>query len=159
MLEYLLHQLQQRLCPPSSAFGSSLDPFACGFHSEKGHYTCLQHLKSLYGLIVAPRLWYQHLSGALRKEGFKTCANNPCLLYKDTIMVVLVYVDDLGIAYCNQSDLNKLFSNLESKRLNFTRKGTFTDFLGINFTKDSANGTLSLTPKGLIQKIKEATGM
>jgi hypothetical protein len=48
----------------------------CGFHSEKGHNTSLQHLKSLYGLSVAPRLWYQHLSEALRKEGFKTCAND-----------------------------------------------------------------------------------
>ena len=42
-------------------------------------------LKSLYGLSVAPRLWYQHLLEALREEGFKTCANDPCLLYKDTL--------------------------------------------------------------------------
>jgi hypothetical protein len=42
-----------------------------GFHSPRGHATCLQLLKSLYGLSVAPRLWYQHLSQALREEGFK----------------------------------------------------------------------------------------
>ena len=118
-----------------------------GFHSGQGHNTCLQLLKSLYGLSVAPRLWYQHLSEALREEGFKPCANDPCLLYKDTIMVVL-YVDDLGIAYSNQSDLDNLFANLESKNLSFTREGTFTDFLGINFTKNSSNGTLTLTQKG-----------
>ncbi|KAI2500678.1 hypothetical protein MHU86_13828 [Fragilaria crotonensis] len=35
----------------------------------------------------------------------------------------------------------------------------FTDFLGMNFTRDAPNGTLTLTQKGLIQKIKEATGM
>ena len=57
----------------------------------------------------------------------------PCMLYKDTIMVVL-YADDLGIAYCNKSNLNKLFSNLKSKGL-------------------------TLTQKGLIQKINEAIGM
>ena len=107
---------------------------------------------------MAPRLWYQHLSEALREEGFKACANDPCLLYKDTIMVVL-YVDDLGIAYRDQNDLDKLFANLEAKGLSFTREGTFTDFLGINFTRDATNGTLTLTQKGLIQKIKEATGM
>ncbi|KAI2505950.1 transposable element-like protein [Fragilaria crotonensis] len=129
-----------------------------GFHSPRGHATCLRLLKSLYGLSVAPRLWYQHLSEALREEGFKACANDPCLLYKDTIMVVL-YVDDLGIAYRDQSDLDKLFANLEAKNLSFTREGTFTDFLGINFTRDATNGTLTLTQKGLIQKIKEATGM
>ncbi|KAI2508990.1 hypothetical protein MHU86_5366 [Fragilaria crotonensis] len=129
-----------------------------GFHSPRGHATCLRLLKSLYGLSVAPRLWYQHLSEALREEGFKACANDPCLLYKDTIMVVL-YVDDLGIAYRDQNDLDKLFANLEAKGLTFTREGTFTDFLGINFTRDATNGTLTLTQKGLIQKIKEATGM
>ena len=84
---------------------------------------------------MAPQLWFQHLSEALREEGFKACAHDPCLLYKDTIMVIL-YVDGLGIAYCNQSHLNKLFSNLDAKNLSFTRKGTFTDFLGINFTRD-----------------------
>ena len=129
-----------------------------GFRSEQGSNTCLRLLKSLYGLSVAPRLWYQHLSEALREEGFKPCANDPCLLFKDTIMVVL-YVDDLGIAYSNQSDLEKLFANLESKSLSFTREGTFTDFLGINFTKNPTNGTLTLTQKGLIQKIVDATGM
>jgi hypothetical protein len=92
-------------------------------------------LKSLYGLSAAPRLWYQHLSEVLREEGFKTCANDPCLLYKETIMVVL-YVDDLGMACSNKNDVKKLFSNLESKGLNFT-----------NFTKNAANGTLTLTKK------------
>jgi hypothetical protein len=73
--------------------------------------------------------------------------------------MVVLYVDDLGFVYSNESDLKKLFSNLESKGLNFTRKGTFTDFLGIkNFTTNPAIGTLTLTQKGLIQKIKEANG-
>ena len=129
-----------------------------GFRSELGSNTCLRLLKSLYGLSVAPRLWYEHLSDALREEDFKSCANDPCLLYKDTILIV-IYVDDLGIAYSDKKDLEKLFANLESKGLTFTREGTFTDFLGINFTKDSQKGTLTLTQKGLIKKIVEATGM
>ena len=73
--------------------------------------------------------------------------------------MVVLYVDDLGIAYSNKEDLEKLFANLESKGLSFTREGTFTDFLGIKFTKDAKIGTLTLTQKGLINKIKEATGM
>jgi hypothetical protein len=69
------------------------------------------------------------LSNPLRDEGFKNCANDPCLLYKDTIMVV-IYVDDLGIAFSNQrGDLDKLFENLDAKGFSFTREGSFTDFL------------------------------
>jgi hypothetical protein len=48
--------------------------------------------------------------------------------------MVVLYVDNLRIAYCNKNELNKLFSNMESKGLNLTREGTFTDFLMINFT-------------------------
>ncbi|KAI2512069.1 hypothetical protein MHU86_2357 [Fragilaria crotonensis] len=73
--------------------------------------------------------------------------------------MVVIYVDDLGIAFSNQRDLDELFANLDAKGFSFTKEGTFTDFLGINFVKDPKNGTLTLTQKGLIQKIQEATGM
>ncbi|KAI2500827.1 hypothetical protein MHU86_13613 [Fragilaria crotonensis] len=73
--------------------------------------------------------------------------------------MVVIYVDDLGIAFSNQCDLDKLFANLDARGFSFTKEGTFTDFLGINFVKDAKTGTLTLTQKGLIQKIQEATGM
>ena len=83
---------------------------------------------------------------------------DPCFLFKETIMVVL-YVDDVGIAYAHESDLNKLLEGLEKRGLEFTKEGTFTDFLGIKFVKDATNNTVTLTQKGLIQRIIEATGM
>ena len=66
--------------------------------------------------------------------------------------MVVLYVDDVGIAYANESDLNKLLlDGLEKHGLDFTREGTFTDFLGIKFVKDSTKNTVTLTQKGLIQ--------
>ena len=129
-----------------------------GFRSERGPDTCLQLKKSLYGLSVAPRLWYEHLSEALRDDGFLPCSNDQCLLYKATILIV-IYVDDVGIAYSNQADLDKLFATLTEKGFTFTKEGTFEAFLGIKFERNLEKGTLTLTQKGLIQKIKEATGM
>jgi hypothetical protein len=41
----------------------------------------------------------------------------------------------------------------------FTHEGSFTNFLGIKFEKNKANNTVTLTQKGLIQKIIAATGM
>jgi hypothetical protein len=79
-------------------------------------------------------------------------------MYTATIMVV-VYVDDLGIAYANANDLEGLFKKLEGRSLAFTREGSFTDFLGIKFTRDIKSGTLTLTQKGLINKILEAAQM
>jgi hypothetical protein len=43
--------------------------------------------------------------------------------------------------------------------LEFTCEGTFTDFLGIKFVKDEVTNTVTLTQKGLIQKIIKATGL
>ena len=129
-----------------------------GFRTEEGRGTCLRLVKSLYGLSVAPRLWYEHVTEALLDQGFKPSATDPCLLVKDTMMIVL-YVDDLGIAYSNKKDLNQLFKKLTERGLEFTREGTFADFLGIKFERDSTNNTVTLTQKGLIQKIIAATGM
>ena len=115
-----------------------------GFKAQEGQGTCLQLLKSLYGLTVAPRLWYEHILDALLKQGFKTCTIDPCLLYTSTMMIVL-YVDDLGVAYSNQKDLDRLLKNLEDQGFSFTREGTFQDFLGIKFVRDESRNTITLT--------------
>jgi Reverse transcriptase (RNA-dependent DNA polymerase) len=127
-------------------------------HDTTPRKRCLQLIKSLYGLSVAPRLWFEHVLEAFTSQGFKQSQNDPCFLYKSTIMVVL-YVDDVGIAYADQKDLDTLLDNLAKKGLEFTKEGTFTDFLGIKFVKDDVQNTITLTQKGLIQKIIEATGM
>ena len=129
-----------------------------GFRSEEGSNKCLQLVKSLYGLSVAPRLWFEHVLEAFTDQGFKQSQMDPCLLYKETILIV-IYVDDVGIAYANESDLEKLLQNLTKRGLEFTKEGTFTDFLGIKFVKDPKNNTVTLTQRGLIQKIIATTGM
>jgi hypothetical protein len=125
-----------------------------GFKSDQpsDQRTCLRLVKSLYGLSVAPHLWYQHICEALLLQGLKQSATDSCLLYSKTIMIVL-YVDDLGIAYSNKKDLDKLFQDLTELGLEFTREGTVTDFLGIKFVKDAVTNTVALTQRGLIQKI------
>ena len=128
-----------------------------GFRS-KNDSTCLQLKKSLYGLSVAPRLWYEHVVAALLQLGFKQSVSDQCFLYRPTIIIVL-YVDDLGIAFSDKTDLEKVFNDLTEMGFAFTREGSFTDFLGIKFVKDEANNTVTLTQKGLIQKIIAATGM
>ena len=115
-------------------------------------------MKSLYGLSVAPRLWFEHVREALLKQGLKQSVINPCFLFSSTIMIVL-YVDDLGIAYSNKKDLEKLLQDLTDLGLEFTREGTFTDFLGIKFVKDEVNNTVTLTQNGLIMKLITSTGM
>ena len=129
-----------------------------GFRLEKQSSICLQLVKSLFGLSVAPRLWYKHVVAARLQLGFKLSATDQCFLYRPTIIIVL-YVDDLGIAYSNSDDVEAFFANLANMGFEFTREGSFTNFLGIKFERDEANNTVTLTQKGLIQKIIAATGM
>ena len=129
-----------------------------GFTTSNGKGQCLRLLKSLYGLTVAPRLWYQHLTQALLDFGFKPTVDDPCFLVTGTLMIVL-YVDDLGIAYCSDKELARFFKHLHDRGFEFTQEGTFTDFLGIKFVRDSDANTITLTQKGLIQKIIDTTGM
>ena len=95
---------------------------------------------------------------ALLKQGFKPSTIDPCFLVKDTMMIVL-HVDDLGIVYSNEKHLQQLLQNLKNMSLEFTREGTLRAFLGIKFERDPVNNIISLTQKGLIQKIIAATGM
>ncbi len=60
--------------------------------------------------------------------------------------MVVLYVDEVGIAYTNESDLQTLVTNLMKCNLQFTKEGTFTNFLGIKFVKDSANNIAVLLP-------------
>ena len=92
-----------------------------GFKSDQpsNQRTYLILVKSLYGLSVAPRLWYQHICEAILLQGLKRSATDSCLLYSKTIMIVL-YVDDLGIAYSDKKDLDKHFQDLTNLGLEFT---------------------------------------
>ncbi|KAI2500076.1 hypothetical protein MHU86_14403 [Fragilaria crotonensis] len=90
----------------------------------------------------------------------------PPLLYKESVSDP----DTLSFneAMSDRDNIEKWFLKAANDKIQFAEKceelkltceGTFTNFLGINFTPDATNGTLTLTLKGLIQKIKEATGM
>jgi hypothetical protein len=72
-----------------------------GFQSGRKGKTILRLNKSIYGLSVTPKLWYEHLFKALKEDGFTMSEYDPCLLFKKDRMLV-VYVDDVGIAATNE---------------------------------------------------------
>jgi hypothetical protein len=53
----------------------------CGFLSSKGPETRLRFVKSLYGLSVAPCLWYKHLRDGLLTVGLTQSRNDQYLFY------------------------------------------------------------------------------
>ena len=68
-------------------------PPGCG---RKGYWRLL---KSLYGLKQSPRLFNQHLHGTLQKQGWESCAFDPCLYrHLESGAYLVVVVDDMILA-------------------------------------------------------------
>jgi len=129
-----------------------------GFRTAGPAKTCLRLIRSQYGISEAPRLWYEHLLKALLDLGLKQCQHDQCLFYKTNLLIVL-YVDDAGIAAPATKYIDEFISSLETKGFTLTKEGTFSEFLGIKFTENKDAGTITLTQKGLIKKIISATNL
>jgi hypothetical protein len=129
-----------------------------GFRSNKPYRTCLRLEKSLYGLVRAPRLWFEHILRALKLEGFCQSQYDPCFLFKPGMMLVM-YVDDCGIAAANIADIQRLIASLRKRGFELTQEGSFAEFLGIKLEEDTVQKTILLTQRGLIKKVIAATGL
>ena len=105
-----------------------------GYRSSFKTKSCLKLHKSIYGLSVAPRLWFEHLWKALKSLGLKQSAHDPCLLFREDL-IVICYVDDLGFQAPNQGVIDEVVAQLRNKGFELTIEGTFTEYLGIQYNK------------------------
>ena len=128
-----------------------------GFRSRRTGRTCLRLKKSLYGLAVAPRLWYLHLIKALKELGLVESKHDPCLMMRKDL-IVICYVDDLGIQAPTKEIVDELIAQLRKRGFDLTLEGSFSEYLGIQYTKVS-DTEIKMTQEGLIKKIMETTGM
>jgi hypothetical protein len=114
----------------------------------------------LYGLSVAPRLWFEHLFEALLHPDFGLTQStiDPCFLASPHLMVVC-FVDDLGVSGKNKSVIDDFVVKFRSMGFELEVEGSFEQYLGIKFERNSRDGTIELTQKGLINKIIAATGL
>ena len=76
-----------------------------------------------------------------------------------SIMIAILYVDDLGLAFPSESVLEDFLTELKRLGFEFTREGTFSEFLGIDFAYDKEGKSVTMTQAGLIGKILATAGM
>jgi len=128
-----------------------------GYESTKGAHYCLKLVKSLYGHKVAPLLWYRHISAFFLKLGLRQSTYDPCLWYGRGLILVQ-YVDDMGISASTQSEIDQFVADLRAEGLFLTQEESFAEFLGIKFEK-LGDGSINMTQAGLIKKILLATAL
>ncbi|MGH3053369.1 MAG: reverse transcriptase domain-containing protein, partial [Gaiellaceae bacterium] len=126
-----------------------------GYYSTTGDDVCLKLHKSLYGITQAPKLWYEHLTGALMRRGFTQSRLDPCLFYRGSIILV-IYVDDCLLASKDDADLVKLIAELKED-FDLTEEGEISEYLGINVARQEQR--FVLTQGGLIDRVISATGL
>ena len=113
---------------------------------------CLLLCKSLYGLSVAPRLWYEKLHQALIDDGFSPSQHDNCLFLKKD-MLIFLWVDDCGIITPSTKIIDDFIACLKTAGFTLMKDSDFADYLGITFRHDTAKGIIEMTQQGLIKKI------
>jgi len=116
---------------------------------------CLELKKSLYGLSVAPKLWYEHLRDRLIARGFKPSKLDPCLFYRNHVAIA-VYVDDLIMISKDKKDLDNIVAELRNE-FTITDEGTLSTYLGI--VVERKGDQFKLSQPELTRKIMTATGL
>ena len=123
--------------------------------SEKGkeHFVC-NLKKSIYGLKQAARVWNLKINDVLLKDGFRRGTADPCLYSKcvDGVWIyVLIYVDDILIASCNEDFVIKIGEQLANEyKVNCL--GEITYYLGLQITK-SKEGYFCMNQESYIKRI------
>ncbi|KAJ9522935.1 hypothetical protein QJQ45_023727 [Haematococcus lacustris] len=130
-----------------------------GFEEGSTNTVCRLQ-KALYGLRQAPRAWHARLCEELLSMGFKASEADPALftLQLSTGMVyLLVYVDDCLL--CTQQGDTAGLAHVK-KQLSSAFKlkdlGEARWFLGMQLTRDMAEGTIKLDQHKFIQELVTA---
>ena len=94
--------------------------FADENHNDK-ESVVLKLNKSLYGLVQAPRSWYQHLQNGLEKLDFKPSACDSAMYYGRG-MIIITYVDDTLFFGPDLGEIEKVIAELEAAGYALTRE-------------------------------------
>ena len=94
---------------------------------------------------------------ALASLGLIASKHDPCLMFRKDL-IVISFVDDLGIQAPNKDIVDTFIKALEEKGFELTRKGSFSEYLGIQYETVS-DGSIVMKQTGLIEKIIDTTDM
>ncbi|QRW11755.1 Retrovirus-related Pol polyprotein from transposon TNT 1-94 [Ceratobasidium sp. AG-Ba] len=133
-------------------------------HFEDGTSLVLRLNRSLYGLKQAGRMWNQMFDSKLKQLGYLPCATDTCVYHrididagKPRVSILANHVDDLVVITSRnntESVLNELLHEFEMRDL-----GAIRHYLGISFTRNREQGTLTLNQKAYIDGLVELAGL
>ena len=103
-------------------------PLPRGYISKTTTPTCPQLKKSLYGLSVSPKVWYQYLRKGVIEDNFQQSIHDESLFFKSN-MIILLYTDNCGIASPDMSEIEAFIDRLKAKGFELTKECDFSAYL------------------------------
>ncbi|GJY12028.1 retrovirus-related pol polyprotein from transposon TNT 1-94 [Tanacetum coccineum] len=95
--------------------------------------------KAMYGLKLAPRVWYDMLSSFLISQHFSKAAVDPTLFTRkarNDLLLVQIYVDNIIFASTNTALCNE-FANLMTTKFKMSMMGQMSFFLGLQISQNT----------------------
>lgn len=111
--------------------------------------------RSLYGLSISPKCWYERLHKAITAVGLKRDPAEPCLYFwkeNNDFVLLVVYVDDMLITGTEQSIVEKLKEELY-KNFEMTSLGEPRKYIGINIDRNFDSGEMFLHQRDYIKEV------
>jgi Reverse transcriptase (RNA-dependent DNA polymerase) len=117
----------------------------------------LKLVNNLYGQKQAGRVWNLYLTEGLIKLGFKQSKNDPCIYWRDDV-IIIIYTDDTIVTGPNEANIDKAISDIGSI-FEITHQPKVDDFLGVKVTRNETTNEVTLTQPHLIKSILDDLGL
>lgn len=117
--------------------------------------------RAIYGLKQSGRNWNKLLNQTLLEFGLKRTVSDQCMYVKKTnrhIMIVMIWVDDVLIAFSDKNEEIQLREALSSK-YKVKYLGNASVILGINITRNREKGTISIDQRKYMVQVLERFNM
>jgi hypothetical protein len=110
--------------------------------------------KCLYGLPQSGKLSQDRLVSHLAKHGYTQSPNTPCLFKHATrdIIAFTLVVDDFGVSYSNQADVDHLITTLKANDYLLTIKDDGNTYLGMTIQFNPTLNTVNISMPGYLEK-------
>ena len=130
-------------------------------HQPRGFYkggkdNVLKLKHTLYGLKQSPRFFFKYFSDQLIAQELTPSQFDPCL-FLSTMLIVVIYVDDILIYGKTESVIDKFIENMTERSIALHKEGTAEDYLGVNIKRDGRK--IIFTQEGLVRQIIQAIGL
>ena len=102
---------------------------------------CLKLKRSIYGLTIAPKLWFNHFKSNLLALDMVQSRHDPG---KNRGLVLIQYVDDVILASKETKLIDSFIQQLKDRDFQLTNEGDLASYLGIAFSRDKTRGTITL---------------